>query len=85
MKTNFRHIAAETGISRSYVHAVLTARHNNPTLNILKRLGLYFKCKPDLNIIRAEYARLTGFRPATKQTTTDTGISSTPDKIEAAQ
>ena len=81
MKTNFRHIAAETGISRSYVHAVITGKHENPTLDILKRLGFYFKCKADLEIIRAKYARLTG-RLLEKDVT---GNQGTPDKIEAAQ
>jgi len=50
MKTQIRYIAAETGISRTHVHAVLTGRHGNPTIDILKRLGLYFKCKAELEI-----------------------------------
>jgi hypothetical protein len=44
-------------------------------------LGFYFKCKADLEIIRAKYARLTG-RLLEKDVTGNQGA---PDKIEAAQ
>jgi len=75
MKLTFRKIASETGLSKAYVHLLLTRRFNNPTLRTIEALGCFFKCRPDLEVIRKKYARLCDRRPALPTSTANVCIS----------